>query len=208
MVAFFSSWAQGIIVAVIIATIIEMVLPNGTSKKYVKVIIGIYILFTIISPIINKFSNEKINFNQILATEEYEQKIAASDNNISQKIETNNSRTIKDIYTSNLEMDIKSKLKEKGYGISSTYIKVKDDKNYTIEKISLDLYKQKESADKQEEKSEVNKVSINQIDVTIIIDKENSNNKNSEQIDESEKKLLKEYLSNTYEVDLSKIEIT
>lgn len=208
MVAFFSSWAQGIIVAVIIATIIEMVLPNGTSKKYVKVIIGIYILFTIISPIINKFSNEKINFNQILATEEYEQKIAASDNNISQKIESNNSRTIKDIYTSNLEMDIKSKLKEKGYGISSTYIKVKDDKNYTIEKISLDLYKQKESADKQEEKSEVNKVSINQIDVTIIIDKENSNNKNSEQIDESEKKLLKEYLSNTYEVDLSKIEIT
>lgn len=208
MVAFFSSWAQGIIVAVIIATIIEMVLPNGTSKKYVKVIIGIYILFTIISPIINKFSNEKINFNQILATEEYEQKIAASDNNISQKIETNNSRTIKDIYTSNLEMDIKSKLKEKGYGISSTYIKVKDDGNYTIEKISLDLYKQKESADKQEEKSEVNKVSINQIDVTIIIDKENSNNKNSEQIDESEKKLLKEYLSNTYEVDLSKIEIT
>ncbi|MGN1327627.1 MAG: stage III sporulation protein AF, partial [Clostridia bacterium] len=158
MVTFFSKWAQGIIVAVIIATIIEMILPNGTSKKYVKVVIGIYILFTIISPVIDKFSNGKVDFNQILAIEEYEQKIAESDNSISQKIEANNSRTIKDIYTSNLETDIKSKLKEKGYGVSSTYIKVKDDENYTIERIILDLYKKEEDDDSQEQKSDVNKV--------------------------------------------------
>lgn len=208
MVAFFSSWAQGIIVAVIIATIIEMILPNGTSKKYVKVVIGIYILFTIISPIINKFSNEKINFSGILDTEEYEQKMAESDNKISQKIEANNSRTIKDIYTSNLETDIKAKLKEKGYGVSSTYIKVKDDENYTIEEIILDLYKKKENTEDQEQKSNVNKVSINQIDITINTDKEKTNNKNSEQIEEREKQKIKEYLSSTYEIELNKIEIT
>lgn len=33
MVAFISSWAQGIIVAVIIASIIEMILPEGSSKN-------------------------------------------------------------------------------------------------------------------------------------------------------------------------------
>ena len=44
MVAFISSWAQGIIVAVIIASIIEMILPEGSSKKYIKVVIGVYIL--------------------------------------------------------------------------------------------------------------------------------------------------------------------
>ena len=32
MVAFISNWAQGIIVAVIIASIIEMILPEGSSK--------------------------------------------------------------------------------------------------------------------------------------------------------------------------------
>ena len=47
MVAFFSSWAQGIIVAVIVATIVELLLPNGSSKKYVKVVVVIYILFSI-----------------------------------------------------------------------------------------------------------------------------------------------------------------
>lgn len=206
MVTFFSKWAQGIIVAVIVATIIEMILPNGASKKYVKVIIGIYILFTIISPVIDKFSNGTVDFSQILDTEEYEQKIAESDNSISQKIEANNNRTIKDIYTSNLETDIKSKLKEKGYGVSSTYIKVKDDENYTIEKITLDLYKN--NTTKEEKDESVNKISINQIDITISTDKEKANNQNNEQINEDEKKELKEYISTTYEVELNKIEIT
>ena len=35
----FSKWAEGIIIAVIVSTIIEMILPEGNSKKYIKVII-------------------------------------------------------------------------------------------------------------------------------------------------------------------------
>lgn len=206
MVTFFSKWVQGIIVAIIVATIIEMILLNGASKKYIKVIIGIYILFTIISPVIDKFSNGKVDFNEILDTEEYEQEIAESDNSISQKIEANNSRTIKDIYTSNLEADIKLKLEEKGYGVSSIYIKVKDDENYAIEKITLDLYIN--NTTKQEKVESVNKISINQIDITISTDKGKINNKNSEQIDENEKQQLKEYISSTYEIEFNKIEIT
>lgn len=63
MISFISSWAEQIIVAVIIATIIEMILPNGNSKKYIKVVIGIYVLFTILSPILGKITN--IDFNNI-----------------------------------------------------------------------------------------------------------------------------------------------
>ena len=37
MLEWFRSWATGIIIAVIIATIIEMILPNSTSKKYIKI---------------------------------------------------------------------------------------------------------------------------------------------------------------------------
>ncbi len=59
---FISSWVQGIIVAVVIATIIEMLLPNGNSSKYIKIVIGVYIIFNIISPIINKFTGDKLDF--------------------------------------------------------------------------------------------------------------------------------------------------
>ena len=34
-----SNWIQGIIIAVVISSIIEMILPNGNSKKYIKVVI-------------------------------------------------------------------------------------------------------------------------------------------------------------------------
>ena len=140
MVAFFSSWAQGIIVAVIVATIVELLLPNGSSKKYVKVVVGIYILFSIIAPVVNKFANQDINA-EIFTLDKYEKKMEDGNNKILQKIEANNSRTVKDIYVANLEADLKAKLKDKGYEVTSTYIKAKDDENYTIENISITVKK-------------------------------------------------------------------
>ena len=36
MIEFLSSWAEQIVLAVIIATIIELILPNNKTKKYIK----------------------------------------------------------------------------------------------------------------------------------------------------------------------------
>ena len=52
MIQFLSFWAEQIVLAVIIATIIELILPQNRNKKYIQMVIGIYILFNIISPII------------------------------------------------------------------------------------------------------------------------------------------------------------
>ena len=71
MVEWISGWAQGIIVAVIIATIIEMLLPEGSSKKYIKVVVGIYILFTIVSPVITKITNKEFKLSDIIDLDEY-----------------------------------------------------------------------------------------------------------------------------------------
>lgn len=59
MINSLSSWAEQIIIAVIIATIIEMFVPKGNSKKYIKTVIGIYILYTIISPVISLFARRR-----------------------------------------------------------------------------------------------------------------------------------------------------
>ena len=64
MINFMSSWAEQIVLAVIIATIIELILPKNKNTKYIKMVIGVYVLFNIISPIIKnkeKFSVEKYN---------------------------------------------------------------------------------------------------------------------------------------------------
>lgn len=203
MVNWLSNWAQGIIVAIVIATLIELILPNGSSRKYVKVVIGIYILFTIISPMITKFKKDDFNINEILNTEEYEQKLAKDNNKISTKLEDNNSRTIKDIYINNLTTDIKSKLKEKGYYTVSSNIKVKDDENYTIENISLDLTSTK---DEYDNRNNIEQVNIEMIEIKPE-SKNNLSNNNSTILTESQKKEVKEYLSKTYDVDTKNIEI-
>lgn len=61
MISWFNSWAQGIILAVIIVTILEMIVPEGKNKKYIKIVMGVYITFTIISPIITKVTGIILN---------------------------------------------------------------------------------------------------------------------------------------------------
>lgn len=230
MITWLSGWAQGIIVAVIIATIIELILPNGSSKKYIKVVIGIYILFTIVVPVISKFKGNRFNINEMLDTMEYEEKLDQNDNTISSKLNANNSRTIKDIYISNLTTDIEAKLKEKGYGTVSTNIEIKDDENYAIEKISLNLYKMKETIEKDSVSSNIEKVNIEVENIKIedsgitsnesgsedkdrqnSINGSNENNKeknNGSVLTSNEKHEIKEYLSKTYDIETKNIDIS
>ena len=82
-----SGWIQGIIIAVIISTIIEMILPEGNSKKYIKVVIGVYILFSIVSPVISKVTGSSFNLTDIIDLEEY---IEASKSNSSMQNQLKN----------------------------------------------------------------------------------------------------------------------
>ena len=196
MIEFLSSWAQGIIVAVIIATLFEMILPNSSSKKYVKVVIGMYILFTIVSPIIKKVGGKDINLNTI-NIEKYEQQISKSDNTISRKFEDNNTRSIKDIYVSNLKADISAKLKEKGYNIDTSDIQIKDDENYTIEKITLKLIKMEQEQEKN------NEIVINTVEIGNTISQ-----KDSKTLSDDDKQEVKDYISETYDIDKKNINIS
>lgn len=204
MVSWFSKWAQGIIVAVVISTLIELILPNGSSKKYVKVIIGIYILFTIISPVIVKLKGGNLNMDEVLDTQKYEEKISKSDNKIYAELESNNSRTIKDIYISSLTEDIKSKLKAKGYQVISTNIKIEDNENYTIESISLNLSKE------ENEENEGNSSGGINIETVEIKGNNTTNNINESNntLTESQKNEIKVYLSETYDIDIRSIYIS
>ncbi|MFR5190712.1 MAG: stage III sporulation protein AF, partial [Clostridia bacterium] len=114
MVAFISSWAQGIVVAVIIATIIEMIAPEGHSKKYIKVVIGIYVLFQIVSPVLEKVTNKSFAISSIINWEN-DSNTMQSNQSIGQTLENVNQSSVQEIYVSSLQADIKTKIQEKGY---------------------------------------------------------------------------------------------
>lgn len=138
MVEWISNWAESIIVAVIIATIIEMILPEGNSKKYIKVVIGVYVLFTIITPVINKFTGEDVQVSDILDLDTYIEEAEASVK-MQNTIQDNNQSSIMGMYSSGLKDDMKAKIEAKGYIVNSVDIDIADDESYTIEGITLDL---------------------------------------------------------------------
>ena len=124
MITFIKSWCEGIVVAVMISIIIEMLLPEGNNKKYVKVIVGVYILFVIIGPFLEKINTE--NF--------FEKNFEF--NTIEVSTEVNND--IKDVYIDGIEETIKTELLEGGYLVEKLNVDV--DKNYeNIEKIEVEL---------------------------------------------------------------------
>ena len=68
MLDFLISWAEQLIVALIIIIMIEMIIPNSNNRKYIKIVLGIFILYIIFNPII-KNKLEKIDFGTVLSYE-------------------------------------------------------------------------------------------------------------------------------------------
>ena len=199
-----SSWAQGIIVAVIIGTIIEMILPKGSNSKYVKVVIGIFVLFSIIVPVIGKIYNGKIDANSIINLEDYEIDVASS-NISSESIEEQKNNQILNIYKENLQLDIQSKVQLKGFKTENVLVEVSNDDNYTINKIEMKIIeKNQEYLNEKKVASIVDNIESVKINLS-------AKNKQEEEtqsiLTENEKKDLKQYLCNTYEINEDKVSI-
>lgn len=125
MIEFFKSWCEGIIVATIISIIIESILPEGNNKKYVKVVIGIYIIFTILDPFLGKLDTD----------------IKLSDSFNLETVETStvNTENIQELYVNGIRETLKNSIKEElGYIVSD--IEITYDENYeNIENIQLTI---------------------------------------------------------------------
>lgn len=155
MISFIRSWAEGIIVTVVIATILEMILPEGNNKKYIKMVIGIYVLFVMISPIINKITKGEISFEK-----SYEDYFNNSEYQLtSSTVEQSSNSSIQKIYLENLKKDIGKRLEEKGYEAINLEIEAEFEKEETygsLKKVRLSVKKK----EKTEEVKTVNEVKI------------------------------------------------
>lgn len=177
-----NSWVSGVVISVILATIIEMIIPEGKNKKYIKTIIGMFILFSIISPLISKLTNEKFDFGSNIL-EKYNTKYE-NYNSIDQN------REIIEVYKDNLTKEIANSLKDKGYNIGKIEISIDaTDSNFgSINSIKIELLDDSKNVE-----------AVNKIEIDVSNKRENNNNSN-ESHDE-----IKNYLSETYNIDKQNI---
>ena len=62
---FLTGWIANIIMFILLAIIVDMLLPNTNLQRYVKMVIGLLLIVIILSPILKIFSHD---FEDIVAT--------------------------------------------------------------------------------------------------------------------------------------------
>lgn len=201
-----------------------MILPEGNSKKYIKVVIGVYVLFTIVSPVITKFTGKTVQVSDILDLDKYIEETEES-MKVQNTIQDNNQSSILEVYSSGIKDDMKAKIEAKGYKVNDIAIEVANDESYSITSIvveveEIDSESEEETNTQAEENITSNKVeeveSVNKVEVSITEKNANTENANTNseeskdnknKLPNSKKKELKEYLSGVYEVQEESITI-
>lgn len=194
MISWFNSWAQGIILAVIIVTILEMIVPEGKNKKYIKIVMGVYITFTIISPIITKVTGN--NFE--LDVSKYEDLFNSNSVQGANEITSINNQSIENLYLNTIKTDIKTELDNEGY--ESKKINITADIN--VENEEAKIYKIDIEVTKKQNEKDIKKV--NKVEIGNSTDESNIEESN---LSSGEVNKLKEVLAEKYEIEKEKIYI-
>ena len=153
MIEFISSWAKSLGVTIILVSIIEMLLPNNKTKKYIRVILGIFVLFNIISPFIK--NKEQLNIIEEINSadlEKYSSKYDDYKSNDNNNNEDNNNlnqtsmdKRITELYKQELERSIKNKIEEIGYEVENCKVEAEIINNETgIKKVKVKIGNKKE----------------------------------------------------------------
>lgn len=179
MIDFLVSWAEQLILALIVIIVIEIVLPSGNNyKKYIKVVLGIFLLYTIINPIISS-KIKKIEFKEVTANIYEESNITV------QNIIKHDEQILKK-FKLKFEENINEFLKKNGYELS----KLEQDIEYENEQIEINKLEMRIKKYKENQKK-IEKIEIKDI----------------EKISEEEIKEIKKKICENYELEENKITI-
>lgn len=181
MVEFLVSWAEQLIIALIIIIMLEMIIPNNSYRKYIKIILGIFVLYVIFNPLIK---NKITDFNIEQEVNNQTKVISITE---AQTSTINYNSQIENAYKQKFKENIATSLNEKGYKLNNINLDIKYDSQEKIETNKLELRITK----KEENKNiKIDKVKISE-------EKQDISN---QELDE-----LKKEISNTYDIDISKI---
>jgi len=195
MIDIISDWASSLVVSLIIVTILEMLLPDNKIKKYVKTVIGIYIIFCLISPFINEREVETILKN----TEKNLEKIEMQSQVASMQNEQN---SIEVLYIQEFEKDVINRVEQLGYKVKKCDVDIEIDatkENAGIHAIYLTI---------GDESVKSNNIEIESIEkVEIGINNSESGNNSQETVDNEITRKIKKNLSDYYEISEDRIKI-
>ena len=197
MVEFLSSWSGQIVVALVIGSLLEMLVPKGKNKKYVKMLIGIYIIFCIVSPfteINESFSMENIDktLDKYIKENTKEYGVSSTD------------ADLEELYIKEVEKSITEDLAKIGYKVVKC--KIVANLNSKINKSGIQSINIKvKKYVRQEAPSDIDVVEdIEKVNISINTNEE----ENTTYIQNEDIIVIKNFILDKYEIDENKIHVS
>ncbi|MCD2345165.1 stage III sporulation protein AF [Clostridium guangxiense] len=186
MIAWLKSWIVTICTAVVFITAVEMILPDNKMKSYGKFVMGLMLMVVIMTPII-KILNKNINIDEYINKAE---KSFSAENNYKSSIEnykTKDEEDTKKQFKENLEATCTKILKEKfpdaDYSASVEISEDEDSKVLAIKSISIGV--------KEKGIEKISKIQIG---------KNSERTTSTQNLNDSEKEKIKNFISNEINV--------
>lgn len=140
MINFLSSWIKNLSLALIVVSILEMLLPNNKTKKYIKMVMGLYILFSIIAPFVNNSNVLNFNIEDVYSNYSKEISSTSTTSTVGEVNQASMDDRLNQLYKEQLESDIIQKIEEKGYDIRKCKVDAHISESDTgIESITIEI---------------------------------------------------------------------
>ena len=194
IISFISTWLKDIVVLFILISIAELIMPKGNMKKYINMVIGLLIIFTIISPFAKLL---KLNFNFEQSVFNYS-KANGFKNIQNSEFYIQQEKQIEKVYKEKISNEISGLIEEKtDYKVVNIIVEILDGKeDYgKIEHLDISICENDTSTNE-------NKISIEKVKAIEI-----ENNTMVKELLDGEHEELKELVSANYSVDKNRINI-
>lgn len=140
MINFLSSWVKNLSLALIVVSILEMLLPNNKTKKYIKMVMGLYILFSIIAPFVNNSNVLNFNIEDVYSNYSKEISSTSATSTTGEVNQASMDDRLNKLYKEQLESDITQKVEEKGYDVRKCKVEAHVSESDTgIESITIEI---------------------------------------------------------------------
>ena len=195
IVNFISSWLKDIVVLFILISIAELVMPKGNMKRYIDLIIGFLIIFTIITPfakmIKKDFSFDETVFNYSNSSNFMDRE--------EDRFLIEQEKQIERLYKEKIKNEITQLIEEDSfYTVDDVLVSLVEEGEVYGEIKYLEIIIQENHEDKKE-----NKISIEKVEIVDI----NKELPSKIQEDGNEYIELKKLISSKYDIEKDKIAI-
>lgn len=193
-------WIIDITIIFVLVSIIEMVIPNNSIKKYINIVTGLLIIIVIITPFINLIYRDYDIDKEVFKNLMGQNKTYIEDNSDLIGLQE---KQIKEIYIAKMKEDISTVVSEMSdYEVDNIYISIyEDEENYGDVKEMEIVLKEKDLVTDKGTKDTIDVINIEEITVG----EEHIEAKQTQLFENSEE--IIDALNEKYNVDKSNIRI-